>query len=170
MESVAVRARTGIAVLYRRWPNKDQLVLAAIERYRRLRPVDLPDTGSLGGDMLGLLTGMSRARATFTAVAAAAAFSGLLTDTGLTPGQARDKLLGPQRLPLAMIMYRRAHDRGEVDLGRIPRAVLELPFDLVRHDLLMDLKPLKPARIRAIVNDLFLPLVHSYQADPKSAS
>ena len=34
MESVAARAHTGIAVLYRRWPNKDQLVLAAIEHYR----------------------------------------------------------------------------------------------------------------------------------------
>ena len=36
-------------------------------------------------DLLALLTSMSRARATFTAVAAAAAFSGLLVDTGLTP-------------------------------------------------------------------------------------
>ena len=31
MESVARRAHTGIAVLYRRWANKDQLVLAACD-------------------------------------------------------------------------------------------------------------------------------------------
>jgi len=55
-------------------------------------------------------------------------------------------------------IYRRAHDRGEIDLDRIPSAVLAMPFDLVRHDLLMDLRPLKAARIRAIVDDLFLPL------------
>jgi hypothetical protein len=36
-----------------------------------------------------------------------------------------------------------------------------MPFDLVRHDLLMDLEPPKPARVRSIVDDLFLPLVRS---------
>jgi hypothetical protein len=34
-----------------------------------------------------------------------------------------------------------------------------MPFDLGRHDMLMNLKPLKPARIEAIVDDRFLPLV-----------
>src|SRR5580698_3877782 len=98
MESVATRARTGIAVLYRRWANKDELVLAALEHYRRARPVEIPDTGTLRDDVLALLTAISKARATFTAVAAAAAFSGLLADTGLTPAEARDRLLGRQPL------------------------------------------------------------------------
>ncbi|MET7999345.1 helix-turn-helix domain-containing protein [Nonomuraea glycinis] len=47
MESVAARARTGTAVLYRRWANKDQMVLAAIAHYRNSHPVAVPDTGSL---------------------------------------------------------------------------------------------------------------------------
>jgi hypothetical protein len=34
-----------------------------------------------------------------------------------------------------------------------------MPFDLVRHDLLMDLKPVKRSRIESIVDELFLPLV-----------
>ena len=42
MESVAARAKTGVAVLYRRWPNKDELVLAAIVHYRRTRRVETP--------------------------------------------------------------------------------------------------------------------------------
>jgi hypothetical protein len=36
-----------------------------------------------------------------------------------------------------------------------------MPFDLVRHDLLMDLKPVKPKRIRSIADELLLPLVQS---------
>lgn len=164
MESVAARAHTGIAVLYRRWANKDQLVLAAIEHYRLARPVEIPDTGGLRGDLLALLTAMSKARATFTAVAAAAGFSGLLADTGLTPAQARDKLLGDQPRWSDQIIYRRAHDRGEIDLDRIPPAVLAMPFDLVRHDLLMNLKSLRPARIDSIVDELFLPLLQSHQS------
>ena len=161
MESVAARAHTGIAVLYRRWANKDQLVLAAIEHYRLVRPVAMPDTGSLRDDLLALLTAISKARATFTAVAAAAGFSGLLASTGLTPAQARDKLLGDQPFWSDHVIYRRAHDRGEIDLDRIPPAVLAMPFDLVRHDLLLNLKPLRPARIQSIVDELFLPLART---------
>jgi AcrR family transcriptional regulator len=162
MESVAARAGTGIAVLYRRWANKDQLVLAALEHHRNSHPVDIPDTGSLRGDLIAALTGMGEARAAFFVTLAATAFSGLLADTGLTPAQVRDRIMGDQRLTRVQTVYRRAHDRGELDLDRIPAAVLALPFDLVRHDLLMDLEPLKPARIESIVDDLFLPLVQAH--------
>ncbi|WP_437280559.1 TetR/AcrR family transcriptional regulator [Sorangium sp. So ce375] len=163
MESVAARAHTGIAVLYRRWANKDELVFAAIQHHRDANPVAAPDTGALRSDLLAHLTALSDALAGFFAIAAAAAFSGLLAGTGLTPSQVRDKVMDTQK-PRDRIPYQRAHDRGEVDLERIPPAVLALPYDLVRHDLLMDLRPLKPARIRSIVDELFLPLVESFGA------
>jgi len=163
MASVAVRAHTGEAVLYRRWANKDQLVLAAIEHHRQANPIAVPDTGALRGDLLAHLTAVSDALAGFYAVAAATGFSGLLAGTGLTPAQARDKIMDAQSLPRIRVIYQRAHDRGEIDLGRIPAAVLDLPFDLVRHDLLMGLEPLPAARIRSIVDELFLPLVRHHQ-------
>jgi AcrR family transcriptional regulator len=166
MESVSARASTGIAVLYRRWANKDELVLAAIEHYRNSHPVDVPDTGTLRGDLVAALSGMGEARAAFFAVAAAAAFSGLLAGAGLTPTQVRDRIIGDQRLARIRTIYQRAHDRGEIDLQRIPQAVLSMPFDLVRHDLLMDLKPLKRARIESIVDELFLPLVRGSAIRP----
>ena len=159
MESVAARAHTGVAVLYRRWPNKDQLALAAIENYGRAHPVETPDTGTLRGDLLALLTAFSKARAPFIAIVATSAFSGLLADTGLTPVQVRDKLIGDRPSPPDHLIYKRADERGEIDRDRVPRAVLSMPFDLVRHDLLMNLKPLKRARIESIVDELFLPLV-----------
>ena len=62
MESVAARAKTGVAVLYRRWPRKDDLVLDAIQHYGATHPVEIPDTGSLRGDMIGLLSGFSSGR------------------------------------------------------------------------------------------------------------
>lgn len=159
MESAASRAGTGVAVLYRRWTNKNQLVLAAIAHYRNSHPVDVPDTGSLRGDLIAQLTIVSEARAAFFGVAAAAAFSGLLGEDGLTPAQARDKIMGVQAPPRVREIYRRAHDRGEIDLERTPSAVLAMPFDLVRHDMLADFEPVRAARIRSIVDDLFLPLV-----------
>lgn len=158
MESVAMRARTGVAVLYRRWANKDELTLAALENYARAHPVEQADTGTLRDDLLATLTSFSKARATFTATVAAAAFSGLLADTGLSPVQVREKFLGTESPRRDLPIYRRAQGRGEIDLDRVPTTVLAMPFDLVRHDLLMNLKPLKRARIEAIVDELFLPL------------
>src|ERR1700759_3564898 len=109
MESVAKRAGTSEPVLYRRWPNKDQLVLAAMEHYRKANPIDLPDPGSLRSDLLAELTLVSEARAGVYAIAAAASFSGLRADTGLTPAQVREKVMG-EPLPAVRPIYQRAHD------------------------------------------------------------
>jgi hypothetical protein len=60
-------------------------------------------------------------------------------------------------------VFRHAHERGEIDLDALPPAVLSMPFDLMRHDLLMTLKPVPADRITAIVDDLFLPLPAAYR-------
>ena len=157
MESVAARAKTGVAVLYRRWPNKDDLVIAAIHHYGSTHPVEIPDTGSLRDDMIALLSGASTARVSFVAIITAA-FSGLLSSTGLTPAQVREKVMA-DRPTWSDQIFARAHKRGEIDLDRIPPAVLTMPFDLMRHDMLMTYKPIPPERVLAIVDDLFMPLV-----------
>jgi AcrR family transcriptional regulator len=157
MESVADRAQTGVAVLYRRWTNKDDLVLAAIRHYGDTHPVVIPDTGNLREDMLALLENFNAGRKEL-ATLLGATFAGLHDSAGLTPEEARLLIRGdgPSR---SDVMFRRAHDRGEIDLARIPKDVLDLPFQLVRHDILMTLRPVSPERIRSIVEDIFWPLV-----------
>src|SRR5499427_7663206 len=157
MESVAARAKTGVAVLYRRWHTKDDLVIAAIRHYGTAHPVEVPDTGSLRGDMIALLSSFSSTRVSFAAIVSAV-FSGLLASTGLTPAQVREKILADRPLHSDQI-FARAHERGEIDLDRIPPAILTMPFDLIRHDMLMTYKPIPPGRVLAIVDDLFMPLV-----------
>ena len=161
MESVAARARTGVAVLYRRWPNKDDLVIAAIQHYGKTRPVDIPDTGSLRGDMFALLGAVNDARSPLTVVATAT-FAGLLASTGLTPAEVRAQIMGDRPF-WSQEVFRRARERGEIDPDTVPTAVLTMPFDLLRHDLLMTLKPLPADRIAAIVDELFLPLLAAYR-------
>jgi AcrR family transcriptional regulator len=156
MESVAARARTGVAVLYRRWPRKDDLVLAAMRHYGETHRVEIPDTGSLRGDMLALLSDLSDGRVSFTATVSSV-FAGLLADSGLTPAEIRTQILGDRPLWSDEI-FRRAHERGEIDLNRLPAAILTMPFDLLRHDMLMTFKPVPRERITSIVDDLFLPL------------
>jgi AcrR family transcriptional regulator len=161
MESVAARAKTGVAVLYRRWPNKDDLALAAIRHYRDTNPFEVPDTGSLRGDLLGMLHGINDERNTFTVVVAAA-FAGLMSGSGLTPAEVRARVI-EDRPVRSHEIFRRAHERGEIDLDAVPSAVLSMPFDLMRHDLLMTLKPAPAERLAAIVDELFLPLVAAYR-------
>jgi AcrR family transcriptional regulator len=157
MESVAARAKTGVAVLYRRWPRKDDLVLGAIQHYGDTHPVELPDTGSLRGDMIAMLSGFSNARVSFAAVVTAV-FSGLLASSGLTPAQVREKVIA-DRPSSSLEIYRRARERGEIDLDRVPPIVLSMPFDLMRHDMLMTYKPIPQERVLEIVDDLFMPLI-----------
>ena len=166
MESVAARARTGVAVLYRRWHGKDDLVIAAIQHYGNTHPVEVPDTGNLRDDMIELLTGSSMARVSFVAIVTAA-FSGLLSSTGLTPAEVRERVMADRPLR-SNLVYARAHQRGEIDLDRIPPAVLAMPFDLMRHDLLMTYKTIPPERVLAIVDDLFMPLATSHPGKPQT--
>jgi AcrR family transcriptional regulator len=161
MESVAARAKTGVAVLYRRWPRKDDLVIAAIGEYGRTHPVDLPDTGTLRGDLLAILGSINDQRASFTTVVSAA-FTGLLADAGMTPADVRAKLIA-DRPTWSPVIYERARERGEIDPDALPEAVLAMPFDLIRHELLMTLRPVTAERLRSIVDDLFMPLVAAYR-------
>jgi AcrR family transcriptional regulator len=157
MESVAARAKTGVAVLYRRWHGKDDLVVAAIRHYGATHPIETPDTGSLRGDMIALLTSFNAVRVSF-ATTVGATFSGLQASSGLTPAQVRDKVLAYRQQETHPI-FTRAQQRGEIDLDRIPPIVLTMPFDLVRSDVLMTQQPIPRERILAIVDDLFMPLV-----------
>ncbi|HEY3478519.1 MAG TPA: TetR/AcrR family transcriptional regulator [Streptomyces sp.] len=157
MESVATRARTGVAVLYRRWPNKDDLVLAGIRHYGVRNPIETPDTGSLREDMIAVLTGATAARIGFATVVAAT-FAGLMADSGLTPAEVRERVM-TDRGRWSRDILRRAHDRGEIDLDTIPESVLAMPFDLMRHDMLMTYQPISRERILAIVDEMFMPLV-----------
>lgn len=159
MESVAARAHTGIAVLYRRWANKDELALAAIEHYSSAHPNPMPDTGSLRGDLIALLSGMGRQRVSLYSVAFGAALSGLLDSAGLSVAEFRERMLGSPRTDKLGLIYQRAHERGEIDLQQVPAAVLTAPVELIRHDLLMEAAVVSQQRITSIVDDVVLPLV-----------
>lgn len=159
MGSIAARAGTSEPVLYRRWANKDRLVLAAMEHHRARNPVAEPDTGSLRGDLLAVLESSAVALTSFYAIAVSTSMSGLLADTGLTPAQIREQVMGGPSPAGTRSVYRRAQVRGEINLERVPPIVLDMPFDLLRHDLLLDLDPPSIERITSIVDDLFLPLI-----------
>ncbi|MER7547476.1 TetR/AcrR family transcriptional regulator [Actinomadura sp.] len=161
MERVAARAGTSRAVLYRRWPGKTELVIAAIRHRRETDPVTIPDTGNLRDDLIALMRSATRRRIDLAAMIGAQ-LGGLFAEAGTTPAELRGQLIGAGSL-WSRDIYRRAVQRGELDRDRVPGSVLAMPFDLLRHDMLMTFEPVPDERIIAIVDELFLPLLARYQ-------
>jgi len=156
-EAVAERAGTSRPVIYRRWPNREALVVATLERFftRGSRPV--PDTGSLRGDVIALLTQANETRA-----AAAAVISVQLgtyyQESGTTPAELREQILRDRTSAMETVM-RRALERGDITAAPL-RRIIALPFDLFRQEALMTLKTVPAETIIEIVDSIFLPLIN----------
>ncbi|MGN8050476.1 TetR/AcrR family transcriptional regulator [Curtobacterium sp. 22159] len=156
-EGVAARAGTSKPVLYRRWPAKVDLVLAALQHGGLFARRELVDTGSLRGDVLRALRDFNAFRSGFMA-AISVYMASINAETGLSPADLRERLLGG-RSTIGRVMLERAVARGEIPARDWPDGVASLPSDLVRHDLVMSLKALPDRRIVEIVDDIWLPLV-----------
>jgi AcrR family transcriptional regulator len=154
-EAIAERAKTGKPVLYRRWPDKEALLLAVLAHQGFGVPVEVPDTGSLREDVLTLLRSANRA-----GDSAAGLFSTILgayfDETETTPAQLRARLLGEGSVAMAQVIQH-AIERGEVTAALPPR-VVSLPSDLLRHEVMMNLCRVPEATIVDIVDTVFLPL------------
>ena len=131
MEGVAQRAGTSRPVLARRWPTRPQLVVAALRRHRPMLSGEIPDTGSLRGDVLEVLC---RVSARFAELGPET-FYGLAGDYFADPALVPDfqaQVVQTGRGVMAAIL-KRAAERGEAR-DDIPPRVATLPFDLLRHD------------------------------------
>ncbi|RUS47905.1 TetR/AcrR family transcriptional regulator [Cohnella sp. AR92] len=158
MEAVAARAQTNKTAVYRRWPNKAKLIIAALKKFGPKPAIESPDTGDLREDVLALLHGLIKPMQMI----------GVETIKGLMVDIHGDELLSKMTLPprpddilvnSIRNILRQADQRGEVELGKLPQRVIGLPVDLVRYELLTTRTPLTDEAIREIVDDLFLPLV-----------
>ncbi|WP_034261517.1 TetR/AcrR family transcriptional regulator [Actinospica robiniae] len=159
MENVAARAGTGRAVLYRRWPSRSELVLAALKHHQPQFSAASapPDTGSLREDVLSLLRDMSSRTGELMA-GISFMFADYYSQTGESPAVWRERFMVDRPSSMPAILDR-AIARGEADPARITDQVLRLPVDLVRHDLIMTLGPVPESTLVKIVDELFLPLV-----------
>ena len=159
IDAVASKAGTSRSVLYRRWPDRDALITATIDfGFRSARP-EPPDTGSLRDDAIALMVSANEARAPLVPLMSVLMGS-YFSATGVTFADLRRQLLGdPEARGLMDLILDRAVARGEVDPARITRRARTVAFDLIRHDLMMTLKPVPRAEIVAIVDQIFLPLM-----------
>jgi len=156
MEAVADRAGTSRAVLYRRWRNRPELVLAVIRRHRPLLSGEIPDTGSLRDDVLALLRRMSARLAEIGPETVYGLLGDYLSDAGMF-ARGRDQLLSISAEVMETIL-KRAADRGEARAG-VENRIATLPTALFRNELFLARTPPSEGTLVEIVDDVFLPLV-----------
>ncbi len=156
MDRVARRAGTNKNAIYRRWPDRLALGIAA---YKQLTTtVPLPDTGHLRADALELLRGANRHWSSPLGtilrelVAAAGGASGLLTRLA---EQSADALAAPWLTVLG-----RAVARGEISPEALHPRVATVAIVLLRNEFVVRGVPTVPDDVLVeIVDVVYLPLV-----------
>jgi CO dehydrogenase/acetyl-CoA synthase delta subunit len=68
-----------------------------------------------------------------------------------------------ERWALIESVMNRSIARGEINGARLSRRIANLPFDLVRHEVLMTMHPVSVSTIEEIVDTIFLPLVAQHR-------
>jgi AcrR family transcriptional regulator len=135
MDIVARRARVGKAALYRRWPTKEKLIVAALAS--RVPAESVLDTGSLRGD---LLTIANEILARYTTAGA----DGLVRVRAMVEAKTYPELFGPAvdhltraETQIGRDIILRAIDRGELRRGTSPALVLDAVAGTIMHHALM---------------------------------
>lgn len=156
IDAVAARSASARSVLYRRWPTRLELLEAVIRRRGEIDVIDVPDTGTLRGDVLAVLTDFNARRAG-TMGLFAALLGAYYDEAGGSPAKLR-ALFVPDGPSIMSQIAERAVAQGELATLPPPR-VLNLPADLLRHELFMTMAAVPQDTITEIVDDVFLPLV-----------
>jgi AcrR family transcriptional regulator len=153
VDAVATTARASKATIYRRWPTKAELVLAAFVEGTRQVAVD-PDTGTLRDDLLQLgesicahaSTHASTIRAVLVEVSRSAELDAIMQEQFLD-----------QRKALMTHVFEQAVNRGEIDASAITEDLWDvLPGYLIYRSVLTGRTPSRRT-IRDLVDNLLIP-------------
>ncbi|MBT2423846.1 TetR/AcrR family transcriptional regulator [Streptomyces sp. ISL-22] len=163
MDKVATRAGTNKNAVYRRWPNRLTLGIAA---YRQLATaVQPPDTGTLRGDVLEWLRQANR----YWSSPLGAILRELLSAASGAPEllaqlqeQSGDTAVGPW-----LTILGRAVARGEASPEALHPRVATVAMVLLRNEFVLRGVPTAPDDVLVeIVDEVYLPLVRGRGAPP----
>jgi len=156
IEAVAERAHTGKASIYRRWPNKLELALDAIETYMPSLGA-APDTGSVRGDLLTVMRRVAKHLNSSEGGVMRACMSDVKTHSELAAA-VRERLVAPRKQVMFELL-RRGIDRGEVRPEALNDRVAELGPMLLHAERVETGRPVRDADVVAIVDDVLIPLL-----------
>jgi AcrR family transcriptional regulator len=165
IDMVAARAKAGKATLYRRWPSKTELVIDAVACMKNsdIDPDNLPDTGTLRGDMIAMIKPPTMRDAEKKMRVMAGLISLLARNPELADA-AHNAVIAP-RARLNRILLQRAIDRGEIrgDLDLV--LISNISPSLVTYRTMMLRKPVDRDFLVSIIDKVILPAVGLGQAE-----
>ncbi len=153
LDAVAAHAHASKATVYRRWPSKAELVLAAFIEGCRQVAVH-PQTGTLRGDLLQI--GMTICEQSSQQ---AGTIRAVLVETSRHPAlnEAMQHEFLDQRKALLQEVLRDAADRGEIDASVISDELWDLLPGYLIFRTVMPSRPPTQETVEALVDDVIIP-------------
>jgi AcrR family transcriptional regulator len=155
IDAVAARAKASKMTIYRRWSGKAELVVDAISSLGKPHD-DVPDTGSLRGDLEAMASRSDTPDVRFDAQLVLGLVTAVAHDPELRQ-LIREQFLGRGGIRLRQV-FERAVARGEIPPGRnLELLVTVFPALAIHHLLIFGELP-DAAFAAQVMNDLILPL------------
>lgn len=153
VEAVATQAKASKATVYRRWPSKADLVLAAFVEGTRVTAVP-PRTGALRSDLLELGASVCR-----QACAHGSTMRAVLNEMSHNPGLKKamqEEFLQQRKLVINEVLAE-AVERGEIDAAAINDEIYDLLPGYLVFRALVSARPPTEETVRILVDDVLLP-------------
>ncbi|MBL0885419.1 TetR/AcrR family transcriptional regulator [Myceligenerans sp. I2] len=157
IDMVAARAKAGKATLYRRWSSKAALVLDAVAcmKSNEIDLEDLPDTGTLRGDLIAMVR-TPTIRDGERKLKVMAGIASMIARSPELAAAAHEALVEP-RATVNRIFFRRAIERGEIPAGvDVDRLSIISPA-MVAYRVLMLGKPVDREFLISTIDEIILP-------------
>jgi AcrR family transcriptional regulator len=161
MDEVAMAAGVGKAAIYRRWPSKTDLIVSYLDGALTADDVVVPDSGSLRQDLLSLLTAVFAYLNGPAGCANRALVSALHEEPALGEAFRRNPLKRWNGIFLEVL--ERAEKRGEIPPGASASVAAETGRAILIHRWLITREPLDDQLVRAVVDEVMLPLLSRAQ-------
>jgi AcrR family transcriptional regulator len=157
MDALAERARASKATIYRHWSGKAEIVAEAVRCRAEETMEVVPDTGSLRGDLLELLTRSCQMLAAADGALMAAVLWAMRTDPVLADLMRAHMVDGKRDVVREVV--EQAIGRGECPAGTSAVSAAEVMPAMVMSRLLVTGEPLDEAFCVHLVDDVMLPLL-----------
>ena len=159
IDMVAAKAKAGKATLYRRWPSKTELVLDAVAcmKNSQIDYENLPDTGTLRGDLVEVIKPMSM-KDNERKLHVMAGMVSLLARNPEFADIANKVLVAPRR-DMNLFFLRRAIERGEIPADTDIHMIALISASMVSYHVLMMQKPADREFLIRVIDSIVLPAV-----------
>jgi AcrR family transcriptional regulator len=163
IDAVAARAKASKMTIYRRWSGKAELVVDALSSLRK--PGEVPDTGSLRGDLEAMASRSDSPDVRFDAKLVLGVVSALARNPELRQ-VIREQFIGRGGVRLRQV-FERAVTRGEIPEGRnLDLLVSVFPAMAIQHLLIFGELP-DASFTAQVMDELILPLATAPLCPPR---